>query len=926
MINTQNGLCELDLTHVDWLSGDKHSQVQYSPDGTALVSVTPANVVIVRDAETGRLRFPAIHPVVERGPCRTIAVSPDSRWLATGVTGKNVVQVWNLATGQPAGPALPHPGDFYGIFAVEFSPDGQWILSGHKDGRMRLWDWKAGNLVCPPMQHPGEVYDVKFTADGRYALAAVRLSTVHVWDLATGKLVAAPVRYEVPPGGATSGLGIAGSQVIASAPGYPVLDLSMLLSEPDAEIESLLAQAELSSNQKLQLGELVTLEQSEWNERWVTYATSRLTPEAAAEALARTLDESPNASARQMIAERAARTNLLERLLKLRPDVPQLHVVLAHELARKGDRTSAAKHRKIAVEAFQQSLGERLPDPSMASELARLMIEDLPLNWAKLEPTEMKAESGCTFTRQPDGSILAGPSTSQFDSYTIQCRNSLRRIAALRLDVLPHASLPGGGPGWVVGLFHLTELRAALRRADGTTVPLGIRSAASNKVRPLDDHTTTLQDGPWGVLDDNHATHWDIWPFAGMPHWLTLQFADPFEIAEADELIVQLEFRDPKHSGVRIGCFQLSVSGEEHVVETQQLIAAIRENAVSGVDALAAAHLVTGNSARAVDLLQPTVALARQNEAGTRLLLLAKAQHKLGQPAAARESCDQLIEWLRTNTPPRMLQQLTAEVVTEIGGLDRKQFHALLAQSVIEQELARLTREIETAPNSAAMYFARGQYLAQIGRWHASADDYQHEVKLIPENRLTWMYAAPVLILAGDEQGYRQHCRAMVTQFQGATDVGVADTVCKISLLLPDVIELSELPIQNMRDAASDPKWAAVRQYSQATCALISYREGNYEESIAWTKKLPNLTGHSGTLALVVRAMAEHQLGQADQSRKTLAQVETLIPIELRTVGTPEYIGPLPVPRANAHHDWLIAEVLRREAAALINGEPPKKD
>lgn len=201
----------------------------------------------------------------------------------------------------------------------------------------------------------------------------------------------------------------------------------------------------------------------------------------------------------------------------------------------------------------------------------------------------------------------------------------------------------------VVGLFHLTELRAALRRADGTTVPLGIRSAASNKVRPLDDHTTTVLDGPWGVLDDNHATHWDIWPFAGKPHWLTLQFAEPFEIAEADELIVQLEFRDPKHSGVRIGCFQLSVSGEEHAVETQQLIAAIRENAVSGLDALAAAHLATGNAARAVELLQPTVARARQSEAGPRFLLLAKAQHKLGHPRLHRPTAGPI-----SHRPPRL--------------------------------------------------------------------------------------------------------------------------------------------------------------------------------------------------------------------------------------------------------------------------------
>ena len=116
------------------------------------------------------------------------------------------------------------------------------------------------------------------------------------------------------------------------------------------------------------------------------------------------------------------------------------------------------------------------------------------------------------------------------------------------------------------------------------------------------------------------------------------------------------------------------------------------------------------------------------------------------------------------------------------------------------------------------------------------------------------------------------------------------------------------------------------RNFFQACCALISYREGNHEEVIAWTKKVSNLTGLAGTLALVVRAMAEQQLGQTDQARKTLAQVDAFIPIELRTLGSAGYIGPLPVPSATVNHDWLIPEILRREPAALINVTPTQKD
>ena len=116
------------------------------------------------------------------------------------------------------------------------------------------------------------------------------------------------------------------------------------------------------------------------------------------------------------------------------------------------------------------------------------------------------------------------------------------------------------------------------------------------------------------------------------------------------------------------------------------------------------------------------------------------------------------------------------------------------------------------------------------------------------------------------------------------------------------------------------------RDWFIACCALVSYRESNYEEAIAWTKKHPNLTGHSGALALVVRAMAEQQLGQADAARNTLAQAETLIPADLRTLGTKGYSGPLPVAPTVVAHDWLTPEILRREAAKLLaDGKPAEK-
>ncbi len=49
-----------------------------------------------------------------------------------------------------------------------------------------------------------------------------------------------------------------------------------------------------------------------------------------------------------------------------------------------------------------------------------------------------------------------------------------------------------------------------------------------------------------------------------------------------------------------------------------------------------------------------------------------------------------------------------------------------------------------------------------------------------------------------------------------------------------------------------------------------------------------------------------------------LSLAETMIPVELRTLGTDSDDGPLPVHEYVVAHDWLISEILLREAHALI--------
>lgn len=77
------------------------------------------------------------------GLITTIEYSEDGRYIAFGSEGDNKVKVFDVQSGKMIGTLVGHE---ISIKAVAFSPDGNTLVSGDKDGWVRIWNLNTWNL------------------------------------------------------------------------------------------------------------------------------------------------------------------------------------------------------------------------------------------------------------------------------------------------------------------------------------------------------------------------------------------------------------------------------------------------------------------------------------------------------------------------------------------------------------------------------------------------------------------------------------------------------------------------------------------------------------------------------------------------------------------------------------------------------------
>ncbi len=172
--------------------------------------------------------------------------------------------------------------------------------------------------------------------------------------------------------------------------------------------------------------------------------------------------------------------------------------------------------------------------------------------WRQLALDSFVSSDGSTLKRETDGSISAGGTRPEKDTYTVTAATTFTNVTALRLEVLRDEKLPMKGPGRQDnGNLHLSEFEVRLLVA-GTTnaTKLKIKRATAD----FDQAGWTIQH----ALDGNEKTAWGIHPRVGESHLAVFEFETPVTLAAGAKLVVAL--RQLHGAGHLIGRFRLSAT------------------------------------------------------------------------------------------------------------------------------------------------------------------------------------------------------------------------------------------------------------------------------------------------------------------------------------------------------------------------------
>ena len=121
-----------------------------------------------------------------------IAMSPNSRYMATGGIYDKFIKIWDMLLGREILTFTAHTDE---IYSLQYSPNGRYLVSSSEDSTIKIWNAYDYSLIKIITTQKPEVA-VIFTPDSKQLVAGGKDSLVKFLDIATGNVVKTLKRHK----------------------------------------------------------------------------------------------------------------------------------------------------------------------------------------------------------------------------------------------------------------------------------------------------------------------------------------------------------------------------------------------------------------------------------------------------------------------------------------------------------------------------------------------------------------------------------------------------------------------------------------------------------------------------------------------------------------------------------------------------------
>ncbi|MBL9093119.1 MAG: PSD1 domain-containing protein [Planctomycetaceae bacterium] len=217
----------------------------------------------------------------------------------------------------------------------------------------------------------------------------------------------------------------------------------------------------------------------------------------------------------------------------------------------------------------------RTPAESSAELLARRFQAWLEaatptaVAWRTVRPAAVDSNLPL-LTVQADDSVVSRGDITKSDTYRVRLAGPLKSVRALRLEALPDAGLPAGGPGRIyyegpLGDFFLSEFTV---KCDGRPVKMARASESFSALPEVDPkNPKRLATRAAEAIDGEPSSGWSINGGQGRVQYAVFTFAEPIDAAEA----LDIEMLFERHYACGLGRFRLAVTAETPAADAGRL-------------------------------------------------------------------------------------------------------------------------------------------------------------------------------------------------------------------------------------------------------------------------------------------------------------------------------------------------------------------